>query len=258
MDEKYFIGTSGWSYKHWKGRFYPDNVPQRKWLEYYTEHFNTVELNASFYRLPSEGTVKNWYKRTPEGFKFTVKGSRVVTHLKKLKDCKEQLDLFYGVFKFLEEKLAIVLYQLPPSLHYEPAVLKDFLKVLPADISHVFEFRHSSWFNEDTWKILGDYGAHFCVSDYPGKEAPRTCVGDLAYLRFHGYKKRYGGEYPSEYLADAGKLICHWVAEDKKVFAYFNNDAEGFAVKNAKELQEICRKELKGRLHCSFQCSPER
>jgi len=242
FEESLFIGTSGWSYKHWKDKFYPQGVPQSKWLEYYTEHFNTVELNASFYRLPKCETVVNWYKRTPADFKFAVKGSRVITHLKKLKDCEEPLELFYQVFEPLKEKLALVLYQLPPSLRYDPEVLENFLEVVPGSVAHVFEFRHSSWFNEETYAILDRHGAYFCVSDYPAREAPRVCVGDLAYFRLHGFKKRYGGEYPEEHLMEVGNTMCEWVKAGKKVFAYFNNDAEGFAVKNAKELQGICRK----------------
>ncbi len=244
MKKRLFIGTSGWSYKHWKEKFYPEKLPQTKWLEYYAQHFNTVELNASFYRLPKEVTVKNWYKRTPENFKFTVKGSRVITHIKKLKDCKEAIDLFYRVFEPLKDKLALVLYQLPPSLHYNPELLEDFLKIIPGNISHVFEFRHKSWFVDGTYEVLEHHGAHFCISDYPGREAPPICVGDLAYLRFHGYKKRYGGEYPQEHLIDSARMICEWIKEGKEVFAYFNNDAEGYAVSNARELKEICLKEL--------------
>ncbi len=240
-DDRLFIGTSGWSYKHWKERFYPAGLPHGKWLEYYTDHFNTVELNASFYRLPKRTTVRNWHKRTPENFKFTVKGSRIITHLKKLKNCEEQLGLFYEVFEPLKDKLALVLYQLPPSLHFAPELLDDFLESLPRHIEHVIEFRHQSWFNDETYAVLERNNAHFCISDYPGKEAPSVCVGDVAYLRFHGYKKRYGGEYPREHLSEVAKKICGWIKEKRRVFAYFNNDAEGFAVKNAKELKQLCR-----------------
>ncbi len=240
MKDRIFIGTSGWTYRHWRGRFYPEGLPQRRWLEYYTEHFNTVELNASFYRIPAENTVKNWYRRTPDKFRFAVKGSRIVTHLKKLKDCEETLKLFYRIFEPMGKKLGVVLYQLPPSIHYDPEVLARFLEALPRNIKHVIEFRHPSWFNNNTYEILEDNGAYFCVSDYPGREAPQICVGDIGYLRFHGYKKRYGGEYPPEHLAETGKIVRRWAEEGKMVFAYFNNDAEGFAVRNAKQLQEIC------------------
>jgi uncharacterized protein YecE (DUF72 family) len=209
-----FIGTSGWSYKHWKDRFYPSEIPQRKWLEYYARFFNTVELNASFYRLPSEATVLNWYKRVPPGFSFTIKASRVITHLRKLKDCDDPLNLFYDRFAPLKEKLALIFFQLPPSLHFENVLLEKFLRLLSKNRKHVFEFRHPSWFNEETFELLGRYKSHFCIADYPGRETPVCCVGNCVYWRFHGYGKRYGGEYPVGYLSDVSEKINNWLKRE--------------------------------------------
>ncbi len=124
------------------------------------------------------------------------------------------------------------------------ALLKDFLSLLSPDFVHVFEFRHKSWYVDDTLELLERSGVHFCISDYPNRESPEMCIANTAYFRFHGFKKRYGGDYPREYLVQVAAKIAGWIAEGKKVFAYFNNDAEGFAVKNAKELKEICETKL--------------
>ncbi|MCK4698063.1 MAG: DUF72 domain-containing protein, partial [Dehalococcoidia bacterium] len=186
MRAKYYIGTSGWVYRHWRGVFYPPKLPQSKWLEFYTGHFSTVELNNSFYRLPSEQAFSNWRATSPEGFRYAVKVSRFITHIKRLKDVAEPIETFLQRARHLNEKLGPLLYQLPPNMHRNDERLESFLQLLPKGLRHVIEFRHQSWLDEEVFDILRRHNIGFCVFDMPGLPCPLLTTADFAYIRFHG------------------------------------------------------------------------
>jgi uncharacterized protein YecE (DUF72 family) len=245
MAIKTFVGTSGYNYPHWSdGVFYPRGLPERKWLEYYTSFFNTVELNVSFYRLPKKSVFEAWRKRTPENFRFVVKGSRFITHIKKLKDCKEPLKIFFNNVEGLEKKLRVVLWQLPPNLHANGEKLEAFCKIIhglrvSGSTRHSFEFRHSSWFCEEIYAILRKYGFSLCIAHSKGWPCEELATSDFVYFRFHGGEILYGSNYSEEELREWASKAKHWMEKRKDIYAYFNNDAHGFAVKNALRFKEL-------------------
>ncbi len=243
MSPKYFVGTSGWHYEHWRGRFYPADLPKSKWLEFYARSFSTVELNNSFYHLPSEKAFANWRDSSPEGFVYAVKVSRFITHIKKLKDVEEALEKFLERARLLGEKLGPLLYQLPPGLHRNDSLLEDFLKLLPRGLSHVFEFRHESWLDKGVFDLLRRYNAGFCIYDMPDLTSPLEATADFVYVRFHGSTWLYGGSYSDEELSGWAKNISELARGRKAVYVYFNNDAEAFAVQNALMLARKLRGE---------------
>ena len=231
---RYFIGTSGWVYPHWRGLFYPEGVPQGRWLEFYARHFSTVELNNSFYHLPSERAFLRWKETTPPGFRFSVKVSRLITHLKKLRNVEAPLENFLSRARLLGEKLGPLLYQTPPNLHRDLALLESFLRLLPRDLRHVFEFRHQSWLEEEVYELLGLYGVGFCIYDMPGLTTRVLATAPYAYIRFHGATGLYYSCYSDGELEQWAQRIRALPARD--VFIYFNNDAEAHAVANARAL----------------------
>jgi uncharacterized protein YecE (DUF72 family) len=230
---KYYIGTSGWHYDHWRHRFYPDKLPKAKWLDFYSRHFTTVELNNTFYRLPSEEAFTNWYRSSPANFAFAVKVSRFITHIKRLKDSREPLDNFLERAKILSEKLGPLLYQLPPSMHRDDKRLESFLSILPAGAKHTFEFRHQSWLDDGVFAILRQHNVGLCVFDMPDLTCPLVATADFAYIRFHGSSELYSSLYSDEELMGWAKRLAGLAPEVKEVYIYFNNDTEAFAVKNA-------------------------
>lgn len=247
MINKTFVGTSGYNYAHWRNVFYPQNLPQSKWLEFYTQHFNCVELNVTFYRLPHRKTFQSWYKRTPEEFKFVIKGSRFITHIKRLQNCKQPLKIFFDNAKELKDKLFCVLWQLPPSLKFEYKRLTNFVKLLRKDYSvyaHSFEFRHQTWFNELTYQILKDNGLNLCIADSPQFPNCQRITNKFLYLRFHGGAVLYGSEYSLNELDKWVDKIKKWSKDVKFLLAFFNNDAQGFAVKNALQFKNILNEKL--------------
>ncbi len=229
----YYIGTSGWHYDDWRSRFYPDKLPRAKWLEFYARHFPTVELNNSFYRLPSENAFARWYGATPENFTFAVKVSRFITHIKRLKDIDEAIDNFIKRAKGLGEKLGPLLYQLPPGMYRNDETLVSFLSRLPKELRHVIEFRHRSWLTDDVFEILRKYHAGLCVFDMPSFTCPLRATADFAYIRFHGSEGLYSSSYPDETLAGWAKNITSLAPNLDSVYIYFNNDVSGFALSNA-------------------------
>ena len=234
---KYYIGTSGWHYDHWREEFYPRGLPKSRWLEFYSQHFSTVELNNSFYRLPSEKAFANWRDSSPEAFVFAVKVSRYITHIKRLKDTAEPVANFMARASLLKEKLGPLLYQLPGSMKRDYRVLEEFLKTLPENSCNVFEFRDNSWFDSEIFELLRHYNAGFCIYDMPDLTTPVIATSDFAYVRFHGSRQLYSSCYSEEELKD-------WALQIKglgvsNVYAYFNNDAEGFATSNALMLRHL-------------------
>jgi uncharacterized protein YecE (DUF72 family) len=235
---RYYIGTSGWHYDHWQHLFYPDKLVKAKWLEFYARYFGTVELNSSFYRLPSERAFAAWRDSSPEGFTFAVKVSRFITHIKRLKDCQAPVDTFVSRAKILGEKLGPLLYQLPPGMHRNDDRLEAFLHILPPAMKHVLEFRHESWLDDRVFEIMRWYNAGLCVFDMPDFSCPLVATADFAYVRFHGSTGLYSSCYSDEELAGWARRIAGLSPEVKAVFAYFNNDAEAFAVRNALTLRK--------------------
>jgi len=232
------IGTSGWHYEHWKGRFYPAKLSKSRWFEHYARHFDTVEINNTFYQLPKEVSVKRWHAQATTDFLYTVKASRYITHIKRLKEAAEPLETFFERINLLKEKLGPVLYQLPPSLQKDLDLLRDFVKLLPKKSTNVFEFRHKSWFCEDTFKLLDESGCSFCVHDMGDIETPRVVCSDIIYIRFHGPTGKYVGSYSKSALRDWANWIKTNEGKARAVYVYFNNDTNAYAVSNAKTLKE--------------------
>jgi uncharacterized protein YecE (DUF72 family) len=244
------VGTSGFSYQHWRGVFYPEDIPQRRWLEFYAEHFDCVEINSSFYHLPDKATLISWRKRTPEKFLFILKGSRYVSHIKRLQDCADAVKLFYERAQLLEEKLGPVLWQLPPRFGVDPARLESFLSLLPTNTLPVLEFRDPGWFVQQIYQLLEARRAALCVHDMPKCNCPEIIIGPLLYLRFHGVGSKYSGNYNNETL----RRYADWAGKSgaRHIYAFFNNDSQGYAVGNAITLREMlkqtwkCRKRVPG------------
>ena len=233
---KYFIGTSGWVYPHWRGTFYPQKLPQAQWLQYYAEHFPTVELNNSFYRLPTEQAFQSWHSRSPEGFRYSVKASRFITHVKRLKNVAEPVETFLSRARYLDDKLGPLLFQLPPGMQRDDERLESFLSMLPRRFRYVVEFRHESWLDDTVFDMLRRYNTGLCVFDMPGLACPLLATADFAYVRFHGASGLYSSCYSDEELDSWALKIAELAKGRDEVYIYFNNDADGFAIQNAKTL----------------------
>ena len=234
------IGCSGWNYKHWReGVFYPPRLPPRRWLEFYAQHFDTVEVNATFYRLPRESAVANWIEQTPPEFVFTIKMSRYVTHVKRLRELAASLALFYDKIGPLacSPKLGPVLWQLPPTFKRDDDRLLEALAQLPPG-RHCFEFREPSWFAEEVYSLLRQYNAALVIGDDPRRTfQTHELTTDWTFVRFHSGRRGHRGNYSESELDEWAERIGRW-RETVDVYAYFNNDWEGFAIRNAKGLQE--------------------
>jgi uncharacterized protein YecE (DUF72 family) len=236
-----FIGTSGWSYKHWKGNFYPADLKAADQFDWYKKHFDTVELNNSFYHLPDIKTFKNWKKNTPGDFIFAVKASRFITHMKKLKVDKESLRLFFYHAGKLDEKLGCVLFQLPPKWKINIDRFKSFLAALPKKYRYSFEFRDHTWYNEDVYTVLAEFNAAFCIYELAGHYSPEKITADFVYTRLHGPGNKYQGNYSDTTLALWASKISKWKNKGKDVYIYFDNDQHGYAAFNAIKLKELSK-----------------
>jgi uncharacterized protein YecE (DUF72 family) len=233
------IGCSGWNYKHWRERFYPKGLPARRWFEFYAEHFDTVEINNSFYRLPPPQTLDKWREQAPPGFCYAVKANRYITQAKKLLDPEEPLDRMMTAVRHLQDRLGPILYQLPPSLGLNLERLEQFLSVVPPDVVSVFEFRNPSWYVPQTYELLERYGVSFCTHDMPGSTSERIAVGRAAYVRFHGCGGKYWGRYPDDYLLDWAAWMLGQARSGRTVWAYFNNDIDAHAIQDAQTLKSM-------------------
>jgi uncharacterized protein YecE (DUF72 family) len=238
-----FIGTSGWSYKHWHGIFYPENLKPDKYLEFYVSRFSCVELNSCFYHLPLEKTVAGWINRTPDSFKFCVKLSRFITHRMQMYDVDEALRKFFEVFEGMKEKLGPVLVQLPPGLSFDEPRIVYFLELLKQQYNQyrfALEIRNKTWINDRFFDLLSHYGAALVIADsgkrYPYNEAVTT---DFVYLRLHGREQLYASDYSENDLRQYAEKISGWLNANKQVWVFFNNDYHGFAVKNADMLRAM-------------------
>jgi uncharacterized protein YecE (DUF72 family) len=233
-----FIGTSGWHYKHWHAAFYPEGLPKTEQLIFYATQFSTVEINASFYRLPTEKTVKSWRDKAPDDFIYAVKGSRLITHFKKLNDVDEALDVFMGRMAGLEEHLGPILWQLPPKLHRDDQRLISFVKKLPKKYQHAVEFRDPSWNQPEVYKILK--GEDIAVVWLSSQRMPLdfTVTADFVYGRFHGLEGGAAHDYTEDELKPWAEQIAEQL-KSKNAFLYFNNDWNSRAPENAVTLERM-------------------
>jgi uncharacterized protein YecE (DUF72 family) len=228
-----YVGTSGWQYRHWKGRFYPSKVPQRLWLAEYVSRFPTVEVNNSFYRLPAEETFDKWRVAAPNGFLFAVKASRYITHIRRLREPKDPVDLFWARAAHLRSNLGPVLFQLPPNFKADPALLAEFLTVLPAGMRAAFEFRDDSWRRDDVLAALERAGAAWVLADRPGWRVPDIVSSGWSYVRFHQGRAAHPGYAASKLARWADRIVASGATD---TFVYFNNDWLGAAPEDARTL----------------------
>lgn len=243
---KYRIGCSGFMYDEWKGVFYPEGLPQKNWLSFYVRKLDTVELNVTFYRLLKKEAFERWHRETPEGFSFSLKGSRFITHIKKLKDAELPLSTFFNTTQALMEKLKVVLWQLPPTLKANLKTLEEFIEAIKLyPVRHTFEFRHQGWINNKVFKLLSKENIALCMADWPPFIDDLPLTADFVYLRRHGEGGSYSTCYTKEQLERDAKRIKAYLRQGKDVYMYFNNDAFGYAPKNAMELKAILEKQPK-------------
>ncbi len=234
----FHIGCSAFNNSYWKEIFYPETLPSSKWFAYYCEHFTTYEINGSFYRPPTIESLSAWYAKTPDGFQFSVKAPKKITHLKKFIDCNEIVDDFYSICKNgLKEKLACILFQLPPSFDYSPEKLIRILSCLNPDFKNVIEFRNVSWWIPEVYKILSEHHVTFCCPSYPKLPEELVKTNTVGYIRLHGRPKLFYSEYTDVELQHIYKeaLQKGW----EEVYLYFNNTASAAGIKNAMVMMEL-------------------
>jgi len=241
---KVFIGTSGWVYSHWEEIFYPQDLSPRDKLKYFSQHFKTTEINYSFYHLPRTTTYQNWYNQTPGDFIFAVKTSRFITHIRRLKNVKAAWKTFIENALNLKEKLGPILFQFPSSFQATQENVKrleEFLKLIckNKELKFAFEFRHKNWCQEKIYKLLKKYNTAWVVADSSRYSKMEIVTAGFVYIRMHGSKVMFSSKYSNKELKELARKIKKW-QKTGDVFCYFNNDAYGHAVENAKELLELC------------------
>jgi uncharacterized protein YecE (DUF72 family) len=236
------IGTSGFQYRHWVGPFYPPKTPTAKMLDYYVRHFDTLELNNSFYRLPTVSAFECWRDSTPSNFVFAVKASRFITHNKKLKDPENAIENLLPRAGHLGQKLGPILFQLPPNWKVNVERLENLLGILPREHRYAFEFRETSWMKPEVNRILERFNAAFCIYELAGYHSPFDVTADFTYVRLHGPASgKYQGSYSNERLQEWACRIEGWAKELKAVYVYFDNDQAGYAAQNASALKQALR-----------------
>lgn len=235
------VGTSGWHYDHWKETYYPEELSTEDQLAHYSGDLDSVEINNSFYQIPSGKTLRSWRDTVPEEFRLSVKASRYITHMKKLKDPQEPLEHFYSAIEPIREKTAAVLFQLPPNFGCNLKRLENFLKALPEDTPPVaFEFRNPDWYREEVTGILQRFNAAFCIYDLAGHLSPKEVTADLVYVRLHGpSEEKYQGEYGQQGLSGWAGAVHAWREQGKTICFYFDNDTNGAAVRDAMRLNSM-------------------
>jgi uncharacterized protein YecE (DUF72 family) len=234
----FYVGTSGWQYASWKERFYPKGLPQRAWLDFFTDRFPVVEVNNSFYRLPNESTFDKWRAGTPPGFLFVVKASRYITHIRRMREAKDSVDLFWSRASRLGDKLGPVLMQFPPNLRADVPLLENFLAVLPKAMRPAFEFRESSWWREDVWAALDRAGAAWVLADRPGERVQEVVTGGWSYVRFHQGRSFHPTYSRAKLRTWADRIAGLGVDE---AWAFFNNDPLAAAPHDALALTDLLR-----------------
>jgi uncharacterized protein YecE (DUF72 family) len=240
------IGCSGWEYRHWRGSFYPQDLPLARWLEHYAAEFETVELNGTFYRLPEADTFDRWRTRVPRAFRYAVKASRYLTHVKRLRDPGEPLDRLWSRAEHLQDRLGPMLYQLPPRWRRNIGRLETFCAALPADGRHAVEFRDRSWHHPDVYRVLERHRVALCLHDMPEADAPDEPVGPFVYVRFHGRGGRYAGSYAPQTMGAWARRLAAWSQAGLDSWVYFNNDLGGHAPRDAMRLREAVGRHWSG------------
>lgn len=242
---KAYIGTSGWNYSHWRERFYPRGVSAPKWLSYYAQHFDTAEINYSFYRIPKRSDVKQWLEQTPSSFRFAIKLWRGITHYKKLIGCEKYLRNFLDVFELIPTRQrGPLLVQLPPQQRRDLDKLQGFLEQVkeataPQRWKVAVEVRHNDWLDEELYRLLDQAHAALCVHDIERGYTVEPNEASFVYVRRHGGKLAYRGNYGSARIQTDAKRVRAWLESNRTVYVYYNNDAEGHAVRNALALREL-------------------
>jgi uncharacterized protein YecE (DUF72 family) len=236
------IGTSGWTYPHWQKAFFPDDLPSAERLHFYAKHFNSVEVNTTFYGTPKKTTTRAWRDAVPARFRFAIKASRFITHNKKLLQPRRSSIKLFRAIEPIAEQTAALLFQLPPWFQADAKRLRQFLAKMPADYRYAFEFRHDTWFCEEVYDVLRDAHAALCFWELKGKLSPLEITADFIYARLHGPETRaYRGSYPVRTLQKWGERVRQWRRSKKDVLFYFDNDEKGYAPHDAQRLGEICR-----------------
>ncbi len=234
-----YIGTSGWHYDHWRGPFYPPDLPPRRFLAYYQQFLSAVEINNSFYRLPSAAAVSAWREGAPTGFRFAVKASRLITHLKRLQGTEEAVGTFLARLSLLGPTLGPILFQLPPRFRFHPERLATFLASLPTTYRYAMEMRDPSWLVPEAYALLARFRVAFCLYEIAGFLSPLEVTTDLVYIRLHGPGGAYQGSYPDATLHQWAERCRGWQAQGREVYCFFDNDEAGYAVRNALTLQQF-------------------
>ena len=237
MKTYYFLGCSGFYYNHWKVRFYPQTLTKNEWLSYYAQHFNTLEVNNTFYRFPTQKLLQDWYHKTPENFQFTLKANRAITHTRKFHNTEQLTANFYKLANLLGEKLACVLFQLPPFIQKNMELLEKIASQVDINVTNVVEFRHESWWDSEVYDFMQKKGLVFC--SVSASQLPETLVKTASdvYVRFHGKDGLYQGFYSEKQLLEWAEKIKQ--QNPQRVFCYFNNDLNANAVKNCLTLKEL-------------------
>ena len=242
---KIYIGTSGWLYKHWVGKFYPEGSNAGQQFQFYSRHFDTIEINNSFYKLPPRTVFEGWYKHSPKKMIFAVKANRFITHMRKLTQPEEPVTRLFASIEALNEKLGPILFQLPPKWKVNVARLKEFLEVLPPGYRYAFEFRNETWYHEEIYELLKQHNCAFCIYQLAGHLSPMRITADFVYVRLHGPTAfKYQGSYSKAALKKWAKQCAEWQKEQKDVFIYFDNDQEAFAAFNALTLKQLVSSSL--------------
>jgi uncharacterized protein YecE (DUF72 family) len=233
------VGTSGWSYAHWRGVFYPEDLSERAMLAYYARQLHSVEVNSTFYHLPAAASLADWCAAVPDNFLFSVKASRYVTHMKKLGQPEVGMHNFLERVRLLGARLGPVLLQLPPHWHFDAGRLEQFLASLDNRLRYAFELRDHSWLNPRCYALLREHGTALCLYELDGFQSPRELTAGFVYVRLHGPDGPYRGDYPDAALRHWASACGAWRDQGRDVFVYFDNDQAGYAVNNALRLQAL-------------------
>jgi len=245
---RWAIGTSGWSYEHWRGAFYPEEMKSKDWFSFYAQTFSTVEINSTFYHMPKEKTMDAWRDNSPEGFIFALKMNRLVTHHKKLRGINFLLQQFLDKARRLQEKLGVILHQLPPSMGKDIPLLSSYLKLLPGEMKHAVEFRDESWSDDETFDLLRSEGIAYCIVSSPDLKAHVKATAPFAYIRMHGAGGWYASCYSDMELRSWANDIVKLAKDGCDGYVYFNNDYAGYAVQNALTLRRQLSSRSRGRI----------
>lgn len=234
-----YIGTSGWVYTHWKENFYPVKLSEKNYLNFYSSYFSTVEINSTFYRIPTEKTIKNWQLQVPNDFIFSLKANQYITHLKRLKEFPRTTTRFFETIALFGNNLGPILFQLPPSFKINLERFEEFIEQLPKKSLYVFEFRNPSWYIDKIYELLRKHNISLCITDLNGHLSPIEITSAFTYIRLHGPQKSYQGSYDKQALKKWKHRIEEFLSKNKKVFCYFDNDEKGYAIKDASTLKKM-------------------